>query len=393
VFLWGHHVGRIAPDFGSYYQFQYDPEFIRTGIQIAPIHMPLRSEIYKVINMELPKGTFRGLPGVFADSIPDSFGNALIDKWMDEQKIPKSLISTLDRLAYVGTRGMGALTYEPDVGPQRQTPTAIDMRKLVEEARLAFNANLSKLDGDDALREIIRVGTSAGGAQAKAIVAWNRETGEFLAGQEDLPPDYEHWLIKFTPRGLPSAGEDEYAVYLKARAAGIEMSECRLYELDGVKHFMTRRFDRNGDQRHLVQTLCALQHLPPGGPRALYTYETLFDTADELGLGYETLEEIFRRMAFNVYNKEMDDHTKNFSFMMREGGRWELAPAYDLTGCHFSAEDPDWNDWQNQHALSVNGKFSRITDDDILAVGERYGIGTAPKVLERVKEVFREQAI
>jgi serine/threonine-protein kinase HipA len=393
VFLWGHHVGRIAPDFGSYYQFQYDPEFIRTGIQIAPIHMPLRTEIYKTINMELPKGTFRGLPGVFADSIPDSFGNALIDKWMDEQKIPKSLISTLDRLAYVGTRGMGALTYEPDVGPQRQTPTAIDMRKLVEEARLAFNANLSKLDGDDALREIIRVGTSAGGAQAKAIVAWNRETGEFLAGQEDLPPGYEHWLIKFTPRGLPSAGEDEYAVYLKALAAGIEMSECRLYELDGVKHFMTRRFDRNGGQRHLVQTLCALQHLPPGGPRALYTYETLFDTADELGLGYETLEEIFRRMAFNVYNKEMDDHTKNFSFMMREGGRWELAPAYDLTGCHFSAEDPDWNDWQNQHALSVNGKFSRITDDDILAVGERYGIGTAPKVLAHVKEVFREQAI
>ena len=393
VFLWGHHVGRIAPDFGSYYQFQYDPEFIRTGIQIAPIHLPLRSEIYKVINMELPKGTFRGLPGVFADSIPDTFGNALIDKWMDEQKIPKSAISTLDRLAYVGTRGMGALTYEPDVGPQRTTPTAIDMRNLVEEARLAFNANLSKLAGDDALREIIRVGTSAGGAQAKAVVAWNRETGEFLAGQENLPPGYEHWLIKFTPRGLPSAGEDEYAVYLKARAAGIEMSECRLYELDGVKHFMTRRFDRNGDQRHLVQTLCALQHLPPGGPRALYTYETLFDTADELGLGYEAFEEIFRRMAFNVYNKEMDDHTKNFSFMMREGGRWELAPAYDLTGCHFSAEDPDWNDWQNQHALSVNGKFSRITDDDILAVGERYGIGTAPKVLERVKEVFREQAI
>ena len=391
VFLWGHHVGRIAPDFGSYYQFQYDPEFIRTGIQIAPIHLPLRSEIYKVINMELPKGTFRGLPGVFADSIPDTFGNALIDKWMDEQKIPKSAISTLDRLAYVGTRGMGALTYEPDVGPKRPTPTAIDMRNLVEEARLAFNANLSKLAGDDALREIIRVGTSAGGAQAKAVVAWNRETGEFLAGQENLPPGYEHWLIKFTPRGLPSAGEDECAIYLKARAAGIQMSECRLYELDGVKHFMTRRFDREGDRRHLVQTLCALQHLPPGGPKALYTYETLFDTADELGLGYEALEEIFRRMAFNVYNKEMDDHTKNFSFMMREGGRWELAPAYDLTGYHFSADDPDWNDWQNQHALSVNGKFSRITDDDILAVGERYGVGTAPKVLERVKEVFREQ--
>ena len=179
VFLWGHHVGRIAPDFGSYYQFQYDPAFIRAGIQIAPLQMPLRTEIYKSIHFDLPKGTFQGLPGVFADSIPDAFGNALIDKWMDEQKIPKSIVSTLDRLAYVGTRGMGALTYEPEVGPGRTTPTALDMRKLVEEARLALNADLSKLDGDAALREIIRVGTSAGGAQAKAVVEWNRESGEF----------------------------------------------------------------------------------------------------------------------------------------------------------------------------------------------------------------------
>ena len=187
---------------------------------------------------------------------------------------------------------------------------------------------------------------------------------------------------------MPSAGEDEYAVYLKARAAGIEMSECRLHELDGVKHFMTKRFDRDVNQRHLVQTLCALQHLPPGGPRAFYTYETLFDTADALGLGYEALEELFRRMAFNVHNREMDDHTKNFSFLMREGGPWELAPAYDLTGCRFSADDSLWSDWQNQHALSVNGKFSRITDDDLLLVGERYGLGTAPKVLAQVKSAF-----
>ena len=393
VFLWGRRVGVLAHAYDQYSRFEYDPDFRRNGVEIAPFAMPLSRSIYTADEFELPRRSLFGLPGVFADSLPDSFGNRLVRKWMVAHGIDMSVITPLDRLAYVGARGMGALTYEPDVGPKRPTLTAIDMRNLVEEARLAFNANLSKLAGDDALREIIRVGTSAGGAQAKAVVAWNRETGEFLAGQENLPPGYEHWLIKFTPRGLPSAGEDEYAVYLKARAAGIEMSECRLYELDGVKHFMTRRFDRNGDQRHLVQTLCALQHLPPGGPRALYTYETLFDTADELGLGYEAFEEIFRRMAFNVYNKEMDDHTKNFSFMMREGGRWELAPAYDLTGCHFSAEDPDWNDWQNQHALSVNGKFSRITDDDILAVGERYGIGTAPKVLDRVKEVFREQAI
>ena len=391
VFLWGRHVGKIAPDFGSYYQFQYDADFVRSGIQIAPIMMPLSTDIYKASLFDLPKGTFNGLPGVFADSLPDSFGNALIDKWMDEQKIPKSIVSTLDRLAYVGKRGMGALTYEPCKGPNADKPSVIEMRQLVEEARRALNGRLLADTGPDALRQILRIGTSAGGAQAKAVVGWNRETDSFLTGDGELPSGYEHWLIKFTPRAIPSAGEEEYAVYLKARAAGIQMSECRLYELDGVKHFMTRRFDREGSRRHLVQTLCALQHLPSGGPRELYSYDVLFETADALGLGYEAREEIFRRMAFNVYNKEMDDHTKNFSFMMREGGRWELAPAYDLTGCHFSADDPNWSDWQNQHALAVNGKFSRITDDDILTVGERYGVGTAPKVLARVKEVFHEQ--
>ena len=385
VFLWGHHVGRIAPDFGSYYQFQYDPSFVRTGIQIAPFQMPLQEQIYKAVNFDLPKGAFLGLPGVFADSLPDAFGNALVDKWMEEQKIPKAMISPLDRLAYVGARGMGALTYEPEIGPGRATPSAIDMRKLVEEARMALNANLLKMGGNDALREIIRVGTSAGGAQAKAVVAWNKATGEFLAGQENLPPGFEHWLIKFTPAGLPSVGAEEYGVYLKAKAAGIVMSECRLHELDGVKHFMTKRFDRDRSSRHLVQTLCALRHLPMGGPRALYTYETLFETADALGLGYETLEELFRRMAFNVLIGETDDHTKNFSFLMREGGAWKLAPAYDLTGCHFSAVDPKWNDWTNQHALSVNGKFSGISDKDLLAVGERYGLGTAPRALAETK--------
>ena len=308
-----------------------------------------------------------------------------VQKWMESHGIELSEITPLDRLAYVGSRGMGALTYEPDTGPKRPVPTAVDMRRLVEEARMALNADLSKMDGDGALREIIRVGTSAGGAQAKAVVAWNRATGEFLAGQENLPPGFEHWLVKFTPRNLPSAGEEEYGIYLKARAAGIEMSESRLYELDGVKHFMTKRFDRDGERRHLVQTLCALRHLPPGGPSELSSYDSLFDTADALSLGYRPMEEIFRRMAFNVCVNETDDHSKNFSFLMREGGKWELAPAYDLTGCHFSPAEAAWGDWQNRHALSVNGKFSGITDADILAVGERYGLGTAQKVLSQVK--------
>lgn len=234
-----------------------------------------------------------------------------------------------------------------------------------------------------------RVGTSAGGAQAKAVVGWNRETGAFLSGAGELPEGFEHWLVKFTPDGQPDAGRIEYDIHLKARKTGIKMSECRLLEIGDETHFMTRRFDRNGPARHHLQTLCALQHLPQGGPSDLYSYDLLFDTADALGLGYEHLEEVFRRMAFNVYNRETDDHTKNFSFMMRENGVWELAPAYDLTGVHFTATDAAFDEWQNRHALSVNGKFSVITDGDILAVGERYGLGTAKRVLEEVSAAIQ----
>ena len=388
VFLWGRHVGRIAPDFGSYCQFQYDPEFVRSGLQIAPIMLPLREEIYHSQSFELPRGTFMGLPGVFADSLPDSFGNRLVEEWLDTQGIPRKAISPLDRLVYVGSRGMGALTYEPDCGPSHAVPTALDMRKLAEEAQLALNADLAKMGSEDALREIIRVGTSAGGAQAKAVVGWNRETGVFLSGAGELPAGFEHWLVKFNPDGMPDAGQTEYGIYLKAQKAGIKMSECRLLEIGDGVHFMTRRFDREGSVRHHLQTLCALQHLPQGGPSNLYSYDILFDTADALGLGYETLEELFRRMAFNVYNHETDDHTKNFSFMMRESGVWELAPAYDLTGVHFTATDAAFDEWQNRHALSVNGKFSSITDGDILAVGERYGLGTAKRVFGEVKTAF-----
>lgn len=391
VFLWGRPVGIVMPHYGSYYRFQYDEDFVRGGVSIAPFMMPLDGRVYHVADFGLPKGAFSGLPGVFADSLPDSFGNALIDKWLMDQQIPRTMITPLDRLAYVGARGMGALTYEPRRGPYVGSSTAVEMRELVEEARLAMNVNLSAKSGTDALLEILRVGTSAGGAQAKAVVGWNRTTDQFVTGDGDLPAGFEHWIIKFTPRGDPEIGEREYAIHRKALSAGITMSECRLYELDGLRHFMTKRFDRDGDTRYHTQTLCALRHLPHGGPRALYTYNALFDTAIDLGLGYETLEQIFRRMAFNVLIREMDDHTKNFSFLMRENGKWELAPAYDLTGYHFSVEDPDHFDWENRHALSVNGKFSGIGDADLLAVADEYGLGTAKRVLEEVKAGIGEE--
>ena len=385
VFLWGRRVGALAHDYDQYSVFEYDPEFRKSGIEVAPFKMPLAQGVYHAEDFRLPRTMFSGLPGMVADSLPDAFGNALMRKYMESEQIDLRQITPLDRLAYVGSRGMGALTYKPVMREEDDLPSAVDMRQLVDEARQALNNRLGEMKGPEALREIIRVGTSAGGAQAKAVVGWNRETGEFLAGAGDLPEGFEHWLIKFTPWGLEEAGEKEYEIHRQALAAGIEMSECRLYELDGVKHFMTKRFDRDGNRRHHLQTLCALQHVGHPSSREEKRYELLFRTAVDLGLGYEALEQLFRRMAFNVLIEEVDDHTKNFSFLMREGGDWELAPAYDLTGYHFSVEDKDVEAWSNPHVLSVNDKTSNITDADLLAVAERYGLGTARRVLGEVK--------
>ena len=387
VFLWGRRVGALSHDYDQYSVFEYDPEFRKTGIEVAPFMMPLSRPIYHAEEFRLPRQMFSGLPGLVADSLPDAFGNSLIKKYLESEQIDLRQITPLDRLAYVGTRGMGALTFKPALREDDVLPTAIDLRNLVEDARLAMNGRLSEMRGPDALREILRVGTSAGGAQAKAVVGWNRETGEFLAGAGDLPEGFEHWLIKFTPRGLEEAGEREYDVYRKAIAAGIAMSECRLQELDGVKHFMTKRFDRDGMKRHHVQTLSAMSHFPMSVPMANRTYEQLLATVDELGLGYVALEQAFRRMAFNVCIDECDDHTRNFSFLLKEGGAWELAPAYDLTGSSFPSDDP-WSAHGGRHQLSVNGKFSQITDEDLLKVADRFAIGTAPRVLKEIKEAL-----
>ena len=385
VFLWGRRVGALSHDYDQYSVFEYDPEFRKSGIEVAPFMMPLSRAVYHAEEFHLPRGMFSGLPGMIADSLPDAFGNMLVRKYMESEKIDLRQITPLDRLAYVGSRGMGALTFRPALRPEDDLPSAVDMRRLVEQARLALNNRLADMNGADALREIIRVGTSAGGAQAKAVIGWNRETGQVVAGAGDLPEGFEHWLIKFSPLGMEEAGEKEYQIHLQAKAAGIVMSECRLFEVDGVKHFMTRRFDREGNRRHHLQTLCALQHVGHPSPRESKCYELLFRTAVDLNLGYEALEQLFRRMAFNVLIEEVDDHTKNFSFLMKEGGEWELAPAYDLTGCHFSVEDKDFEAWSNPHVLSVNGKTGLIRDEDLLAVAARYGIGTAKRVLGEVK--------
>ena len=392
VSLWGRPVGAIIQHSPGYYAFEYDPDFLRSGLDIAPLKMPLANGAGPYVFSEFGKTAFQGLPGVFADSLPDGFGNSVINEWLRQKGIPTESATTLDRLAYVGRRGMGALCYEPERSPHGGRPIALDMRKLTEDARMILNGRLSAMKGDDAVREILRVGVSAGGGKSKAVVGWNRETNQFIAGDRDLPDGFEHWIIKFTPSEYPYRGECEYRVNLKAEACGIDVCECRLFELDGVKHFMTKRFDRvSGGRRFHTQTLGAVAHIPPEGGNEVYSYDHIFMTIEQLGLGYETMEQMFLRMAFNVYIDESDDHTKNFSFMMDETGKWSLAPAYDLNGgAPAEAEevfDP-WCGWHDFHAIKINGKQSHITDADLLAVADRFGIGTAPKVLKRVKEVL-----
>jgi len=391
AFIWGRHVGTIVPDSPSRYRFAYDRDFLSSGIELSPFELPLRPGEFSFPNR--PAGAFYGMPAVFADSIPDSFGNAVIDEWMERQGVLSSSVTPLDRLAYVGSRAMGALEYLPERGPRREQKLAIRMKSVVEQSRLVLSKKIDRMDGSQALREIFRLGTSAGGAQAKAIVGWNPDEDRFCVPHGELPDGYEHWIVKITPEERPYSGIAEYRTYLKARECGIDISESRLYELDGVSHFMTRRFDRTGNRKHHVQTFRAMRSLPPDVSLEMNSYGQLFATMVELGIGYEGLEEMFRRMAFNVYADESDDHSKNFSFMLSEGGRWQLAPAYDLTGGvpPEAAEDDARHQWTNCHALSVNGKQSDITDDDLLAIADRYGIGTASKILRQIRLAFRSQ--
>jgi serine/threonine-protein kinase HipA len=370
----------------GYYAFEYDPAFVRSGIELAPLTMPLAQASAPFVFTDLPELTYKRLPALLADALPDDFGNTLIDGWMAMQGVDRSHITPLDRLAYMGKRGMGALEFRPARSPATINSTALSLAKLVESARLAVRGDLGAdhLAGA-ALTQIIRVGTSAGGARAKAVIAWNPTTQEIRAGQFDVDPGCEHWLLKFdgmgTDRELGSSqdyGRIEYAYYLMATSAGMTMSSSRLLEENDRAHFMTLRFDRDGNRKHHMQTLCAMAHLDYK-QKASHDYNQLFQTISRLKLGYPALEEAFRRMTFNVMAANCDDHSKNFTFLLRERGIWTLAPAYDVTHAH----NPE-GEWTNQHLMAVNGKFSGISRADLLAVADRFGIGTAAKVLQQI---------
>jgi len=376
--LWGRQIGAVLWDEGrNIGVFEYTPEFVRSGIEVAPLSMPLRSGVYDF--PALPFETFKGLPGMLADSLPDKFGNALINRWLAEQGRSADSFDPVERLCYTGRRGMGALEFEPATGEPRSQGGPIELAPLIELANrvLAAREDLTGvLNGDDdhhALQEILRVGTSAGGARAKAVLAWNEETGEFHSGQLKAGPGYTQWLLKFDgvsgnadkeladPMGY---GRLEYACYLLAKEAGISMMRSRLHEVGGRAHFMTQRFDRTEDGRKLhMQSLCAMRHFDFNLARA-YSYEQAIETIRILGLGRDALKEQVRRTIFNIFIRNQDDHTKNIAFLMDREGRWSLSPAFDIT----YAYNPD-GAWTSEHQMSLGGKTDKFEIQDLFGFG------------------------
>jgi serine/threonine-protein kinase HipA len=384
--LWGREIGAVSwladREIGV---FQFAPEFVGSGIQVAPLMMPLREAPYEF--PELPRATFKGLPGLLADSLPDRFGNALIDAWLASQGRTAESFNPVERLCYIGTRGMGALEFQPAI---LGTPTArkrIEIEALVRLAnrvldeRVSLQGKFSASDDSEVIEDIIRVGTSAGGARAKAILAWNEATDEFRSGQVPAGSGFTHWLMKFDgvtgnrdregadPLGF---GLIEFAYYLMATAAGIVMTECRLHREGGRAHFMTRRFDRleDGEKLH-AQSLCALMHFDFNQPDA-YSYEQALQTLRRLEAPMREVEQQFRRAVFNVIARNHDDHVKNIAYLMDKRGRWSLSPAFDVAYSYNPA-----GAWTSRHQMSVNGKRDGFALEDLVALAGAGGIKAA----------------
>jgi serine/threonine-protein kinase HipA len=399
VNIWGKMAGAVAWDEKSgWASFEYDPAFKRLGWELSPLKMPLSPEqrIYSFPELRKETGssfdTFKGLPGLLADMLPDRYGNELINLWLAQQGRPENSMNSVEMLCFIGKRGMGALEIEPTILKQNVNTFSVEINSLVEIAskmlskKEPFVANL-KSDEEKAMREILKIGTSAGGARPKAVIAYNEKTGEVRSGQTRAPEGFEHWLLKLD--GVSEVqlgathgyGRVEYAYYLMALDCGIEMMPCRLLEENGRAHFMTRRFDREGSYtKHHIQTFCAMKHFDYNRVNS-YSYEQLFQTMRELKLTYAEAEQMFRRMVFNVIARNCDDHSKNFSFILKQGDRWRLAPAYDL--CH--AYRPG-SEWVSRHALSVNGKRENITREDLIVIGRSIRNKKAEEIIDQVND-------
>ena len=400
VRLWGRTIGAVSTREGHpHAAFQYTPEFAASGIEVAPLTLPLSGRVYEF--PELPHNTFRGLPGLLADSLPDTFGNTLIDAWLATQGRTPQSFDAVERLCYVGVRGMGALEFAPTLGPKPRKATKVAVDALVRLASdiLTHRGNLTASFGDaarqKALAEILPVGTSAGGARAKAVIAWNPQSNEVRSGQIVAGDGFEYWLLKFDgvsgnkdkeledPHGY---GVIEYAYHLMARAAGITMSECRLLDEHGRRHFLTRRFDRvaGGHKLHML-SLGALAHFDFNQPGA-HAYEQALLAIRQIGLPMQDIEEQFRRMVFNVVARNQDDHVKNIAFLMDRQGQWSLAPAFDVTYSY----NPSGR-WTATHQMTINGKSDGFDMDDLRAVARVAAMkrGRAKTIVEQVRAAVR----
>ena len=396
IHLWNKRVGAIAWDANNRLaSFEYDPAFLNHHWNIAPLTMPIQGAFGKIFSFPELRGTatFKGLPGMLADVLPDRYGNSLINAWLAKNGRPADSMNPIELLCFIGKRGMGALEFEPVLPKSNTSATKIELENLIQVAQKILSGRqdfVTHLSGEEekALSDVLKMGTSAGGARAKAVITYNEHTGEIRSGQADAPKGFTHWLLKFdgisdsqlgTTHGY---GRVEMAYYLMALDCGIRMMESRLLEENDRAHFITRRFDRDPVKGKLhVQSFCALRHFDFNEINA-YSYEQLFETMRLLRLPYSDAEQLFRRMVFNVLAKNCDDHTKNFSFIMEPDGSWKLSPAFDI--CY--AYRPG-SIWVNQHSMSINGKREHITRADLLAVAKNMHIKKANGVIQQINEV------
>lgn len=399
VKIWGETVGAVAWDKATgIASFEYDPKFINTKNDLAPIKMPITNSNKRIFSFPELRDvkTFKGLPGLLADVLPDDYGNQLINSWLAQNGRPENSMNPVELLCFIGTRGMGALEFEPSQLKPNKRAFDIEIDSLVNISRKmltrkeSFETNLN-VDEQKAMLDILKIGTSAGGARPKAIIAYNEKTGQVKSGQTIAPKGFEHWLIKLDTISDVQFGEStgfgrvEMAYYLMAIACEIDMMECRLMEENGRAHFMTKRFDReNGDQKHHIQTLCAMQHYDFNQITS-FSYEQLFQTMRILQLPYPQAEQMYRRMVFNVISRNCDDHTKNFAFRLKKDSEWELAPAYDI--CF--AYSPD-STWVSQHNLSLNGKRKDITKEDLLMVAKAMNIKKADNIIKQINDTVKK---
>ena len=395
--LWNQRVGAIAwnseTGLGS---FEYDPVFLNKKWELAPIKMPTDDAQSRIFTFPELRNTttFKGLPGLLADILPDKYGNAIINTWLTRHGRPTDSLNPIEMLCFIGKRGMGALEIEPAIPKASNRSSKIEISSLVEIAdqilsgRKDFSTKIAK-DEEKALVDILKIGTSAGGARAKAIIAYNPKNGEVRSGQTNAPEGFTHWIIKFdgvTDKQFGASngyGRVEMAYHYMATDAGIEMTKCHLLEESDRAHFMTRRFDRDPDKGKLhVQSFCAMQHYNFNEINQ-YSYEQLFETMRILGLPYPQAEQLYRRMVFNVMGRNCDDHTKNFAFVMDKTGKWKLSPAYDI--CHTYRPG---SEWVSRHALSINGKRNNITRDDLLKVATQMNVKKAETIIKQIADVI-----